>query len=162
RARGQYECDGAAARRARRRHTGRTGTHRRHAGIHGAGTGPRPAHRAESARYRRSRGPRRSRRVGTRGGRPRSPGRRTAVGRNRQLTITAIVAAVLGAMSLVAYVAIGHLRDQRAALAAEMTALSDQARVARQELANTEASVKTKTAALATLHRKLSEANTDF
>lgn len=101
----------------------------------------------------------------------RSPVRRVALWskRNPQLTVTAVVAVALAAMSLAAYATVLHLRDQRAALTAEMRAvetdkdrLANQVRTARHELDDTEASLRTQSASLGALQRSLAEAEDDY
>jgi len=89
--------------------------------------------------------------------------------RNPQLTVTALVAVVLGAMSLAAYAAVIHLHDQRTALAAEVRAVeADQARAAaqaaaaRRELEDTEANLHTQSDALKALRHSLAEAEDDY
>jgi serine/threonine protein kinase len=94
----------------------------------------------------------------------RSPAMRLALWskRNPQLTATAAVAVVLGAMSLAGYATVQTLRNQRAALAAEVRGaeldrarLAEQARASRRELSATDAS-------LGALQRALAEANDEY
>ncbi|HEU4735358.1 MAG TPA: hypothetical protein VFT22_46020, partial [Kofleriaceae bacterium] len=101
----------------------------------------------------------------------RSPARRLALWaqRNPQLTITAVVAMALAGMSLAAYATVLHLRDQRAALSAEVRAaeadearLAGQARSARRELEDNEAALRTQSASLRALQSSLAEAETDY
>lgn len=101
----------------------------------------------------------------------RSPAQRVALWakRNPQLTVTAVVAVVLAAMSLAAYATVIHLGDQRTALAAEVRAveadqarLSAQASTARRELADTEASLQTQSTALQALRQSLAEAEAEY
>lgn len=101
----------------------------------------------------------------------RSPAMRFALWsrRNPQLMVIAVVAVALAGMSLAAYAAVLHLRDQRAALAAEVRAaladqerLADQAHAARLELEHTEASLRTQSASLRTLQHSLAEAENDY
>jgi serine/threonine protein kinase len=101
----------------------------------------------------------------------RAPARRFALWskRNPQLTITAVVAVALAAMSLAAYATVQNLRDQRAGLTAEIRAveadkdrLADQARTARRELEDTEASLHTQSGSLHALQRSLTEAEDDY
>jgi serine/threonine protein kinase len=101
----------------------------------------------------------------------RSPAMRLALWskRNPQLTVTAVVAVALAGMSLAAYATVLHLRDQRAALSAEMRAaeadkdrFADQARAVHQELESTEARLRTQAASLHTLQHSLTEAEDDY
>jgi hypothetical protein len=89
--------------------------------------------------------------------------------RNPQLTVTAVVAVILAGMSLAAYAAVLHLRDQRAGLAEEMRAaeadkdrFAEKARAARRELEDTEASLHTQAASLRALEHSLTEAEDDY
>ncbi|HEX3761514.1 MAG TPA: serine/threonine-protein kinase [Kofleriaceae bacterium] len=89
--------------------------------------------------------------------------------RNPQLTVTAVVAVALAGMTLSAYAAMLHLQNQRAALADEVRAveadkdrLADQARAARRELDDTEASLHAQSAALETLRGSLRDAETEY
>ncbi|HEX4416511.1 MAG TPA: serine/threonine-protein kinase [Kofleriaceae bacterium] len=98
----------------------------------------------------------------------RTPARRAALWakRNPQLSVTAVVAVVLAAMSLAAYATLLHLSDQRAALAAEMQAdkdrFAERTRAAQHELATTEANLHTQTDSLRALQHELAEAEDDY
>ena len=101
----------------------------------------------------------------------RSPARRVALWarRNPQLTVTAVVAVVLSAMSLAAYATVRHLGAQRTALAAEVRStaadkdrLAGQAGAARRELESTEASLAAQAASLRELRRLLAEAEDEY
>ncbi|HET9624767.1 MAG TPA: protein kinase, partial [Kofleriaceae bacterium] len=98
----------------------------------------------------------------------RSPARRAALWarRNPQLTVTAVVAVGLAGMSLAAYATLLHLRDQRAALVAEMQAdkerFAAQASAARRELDTTEASLRVQSESLRALQHELVDAENDY
>jgi hypothetical protein len=81
----------------------------------------------------------------------------------------ACVAVVLARMSLAAYATVLHLSEPRAALTTEVRAaladkdrLAHQARTARREFENTEASLRTQSASLRTLQHALAEAEDDY
>lgn len=89
--------------------------------------------------------------------------------RNPQLTVTAVVAVALAGMTLAAYATVLHLHAQRSALADEVRAveadkdrLAGQARAARRELDDTEASLRAQSAALEALRRSLRDAETEY
>ncbi|HEY0189857.1 MAG TPA: serine/threonine-protein kinase [Kofleriaceae bacterium] len=94
----------------------------------------------------------------------RAPARRAALWarRNPQLTVTAVVAIGLAAMSLAAHATLLHLADQRAELAADNERLAGQARAARLELDATEASLRVQTGSLQATRRALTEAQDDY
>ncbi|MEO8845309.1 MAG: protein kinase [Kofleriaceae bacterium] len=84
--------------------------------------------------------------------------------RNPQLTITAVVALILAAVTLVAYASVRHLRDERIALTAEMSqqqqdeaALQTRNVQIRGELGKTEAQLKTEGEELTLLESALAD-----
>jgi hypothetical protein len=89
--------------------------------------------------------------------------------RNPQLTMTVGLAAVLAAMSLVAYVSVLEVRAQRNALAveaqranAENERLAERAKAIRAELATTEAELAAKAKELADLRGRLSDTDKEY
>jgi serine/threonine protein kinase len=86
--------------------------------------------------------------------------------RNPQLTVTAVVAVALAAMTIAAWKTIERLHEQRADLVADMqqleTELRQRAESARRELASTEQELHTRTSALAALRGRLASAESEY
>ncbi len=82
--------------------------------------------------------------------------------RNPQLTITALLALVLAALTATSYATIRAVRGQRNELAAESARLAAHAKEVRGQLADTELSLAHQTAALDTLEATLADAKKDY